>query len=184
MVLDQKRQVVCIFFQRNDAKHVVDELISAGFSSDGISIVAKDGDGNAPSSEYRTIDSNRDEVRAEAATGAVTGSMLGAIVGFLAGVGILTVPGVGWVIAGSIAGTTVVTTLTGFGIGAVVGSLISTLANLGKTCIWAEAASERFTQGEYLMIVEGTEFEVHYAEVLLQQPKFKKLWILLKAAGY
>jgi len=57
-------------------------------------------------------------------------------------------------------GTALAATLIGAGIGVATGGLIEALANLGITDSPARAYSDRFSECEYLVMVNGTDDEV------------------------
>ena len=131
MVLEQHSRATGKFLNRQDAEHAIEELNSAGFPMDQISLVAKDPDFDEQLE--RTIMSEHFWYKAKEGTatcGSITGSMLGAIGGCLVGIGLVAVPGVGLVLAVGTSGAALASTLTGTGIGIVGGNLISALAGL------------------------------------------------------
>jgi len=174
MVLGQKRHAIGRFSNRLDAEHALNELHSAGFTVAQISIVAK----------YTDYEHQRDDgtcinehVGNEAHAGAITGGMLGAVLGCLVGLGMLVVPGVGLIVAVGTSGTAVGMTLAGAGIGVTGGGLISTLASLKIFSNTARVNIAPCLRGEYLLMVDGTNDEVHRAEFILSKSCSSKVWI-------
>ena len=114
MVLSQHRCAVGSFFNHIDMEHALNELKSAGFPMEQISIIAKDVDCD----ELNGLNKNTQFGRVPICT--IAGSMLGAIGGCLVGLGILAVPGVIVVVATS--GTALAATFVGTGLGIPSGS--------------------------------------------------------------
>jgi hypothetical protein len=178
MVLGQHRRAVGTFYNRIDAEHALNELLGAGFPIDRISVVAKDADhddqlAGAVMSEhvwYKALDGT-------ATSGSITGSMLGAIGGCLVGLGLVAVPGVGPFVAVATSGTALAATLIGAGIGVATGGLIEALADLGITDSPARAYSDRFSQCEYLVMINGTDDEVCRADSILSRSYSSKVWV-------
>src|SRR5262245_16461327 len=116
----QSQSVVGIFDQRSEAGSAVRELINIGFRREDISLIA----GNASGGHAKpTVTS--DEGMSGTAAGAGTGAVVGGIGGLLVGIGTLTIPGVGPVIAAG----PLITTLLGAGVGAAAGGLIGALVD-------------------------------------------------------
>lgn len=168
MVLGQERCAVGTFPNRQDMEYALNELNSAGFPMEQISVVAKDAEKDDQLG--RAGISDRVEDTASGATQcAIAGSMLGAMSGCFVGLGILAVPGVGPIIAVGTFGTALAATLVGTGIGLVSGCLIDTLAGLGIL---------RYqSRSEYLVIVDGTYDEVLRAESILSKSYPSKVWV-------
>lgn len=93
-----------------DAEVAVRELEGAGISPDEISIIAPDGSQRSP-----------------AATGVSIGAAVGGIGGFLAGIGAITVPGLGPVVSAG----WLVSTLTGAAAGGMAGGVLEAFADAG-----------------------------------------------------
>jgi len=191
MVLGQKRRAVGRFSNRLTAEKAFSQLNRAGFSVAQISIVAKyadydaqlDGVGISDCAETETQRSAGGssggalpQAQSKTAAGAITGGMLGAVVGCLVGLGMLTVPGIGAVLAVGTSGTALATTLGGGGVGVVSGGLISALAGLKILPNRSRVDSDRYLQGEYLVMVDVTNDEVHRAESILSRAS-SKVWV-------
>lgn len=93
------------------------------------------------------------------------------------GIGVLVVPGVGPIVAVATSGTALAGTLAGAGIGLASGGLISALAGLGMTLGRASVESDRFSQDEYLVMVNGTDDEMSRAESILSSSYSSKVWV-------
>jgi hypothetical protein len=111
-----------IFKTTAQAERAVDMLISAGFRSDDISVLAPD---------QRTTKDFAAEKNTKApegaTTGAAAGGAIGGTLGLLAGIGALAIPGLGpFIAAGPIMGA-----LAGLGAGAATGGLIGALVGMG-----------------------------------------------------
>jgi uncharacterized membrane protein len=169
MVLGQKRCAVGTFPNRQDMEYALNELNSAGFPIKQISLVAKDADFDVQLGRAGISDRVEDTASG-APQCAITLSMIGATCGCFGGLaGILAVPGVGPIIAVGTFVTTLAATLVGTGIGLVSGFLIDTLAGLETL--------EYQSQGEYLVIVDGTDDEVLRAESILSKSYSSKVWV-------
>ena len=168
MDLEQHKRAVVILYNRIDAEHALKNLVGSGFSIKQISVVTKDADIDTQLDIPGIKDSLWYKAKEGNATGAtITGSMLGALGGCLIGIGFLAIPGINLVAVG--ASGMVATTLAGAGIGVVTGGLIETLACLKITSDQASNDDNRFSLGEYLVIVNGTEEEVRRAESILSR---------------
>ena len=92
-------------------------------------------------------DFDRDPVDEGATTGAEVGAGLGAAGGLLAGLGILTIPGFGPVVATGWLFATAIGALAGAGIGAATGGLVGTLTSAGISEAEAHALVEKVRSG-------------------------------------
>lgn len=163
------KRAIGVFSHRRDAEVAITELRDAGFSLNQVSIIAKDtnGQGIAGVDVDRNVGAgNKADDGAKA--GAATGGVLGGLTGLLVGLGTLAIPGIGPVIAGGAVATALATTLTGGAIGAAAGSIVGALAGLGIPEDKARVYGDRFQRGDYLVILDGTEAEIHQAEAILK----------------
>jgi len=119
------KTVVGYFDQYAQAQNAVRALVDAGFSRSDISLVASDQTGEYAKSSMAT--STDPDSTSYTAAGAGTGAILGGIGGLLVGIGALTLPGIGPVIAAG----PLATTLLGAGVGAAAGGLIGILMDVG-----------------------------------------------------
>jgi hypothetical protein len=110
------------------AHQVVRELENNGFRREDIGLMASDVRGEY--SRYmgdRPSEMQADAVGENAAEGAGIGAVMGGIGGLVVGLGLLTIPGIGPVLAAG----PLATALAGAGIGAAAGGLIGALTGLG-----------------------------------------------------
>ncbi|MEH2362245.1 histidine kinase [Nostoc sp.] len=164
------RRAIGVFSHRRDAEAALTELRDAGFPLSTVSIIAKDtnGQGIAGVDVDRKVGTGNkadDGVK----TGAATGGVLGGLTGLLVGLGTLAIPGVGPVIAGGAVATALATTAAGGAIGAAAGGIVGGLVGLGIPEDRARVYSDRFQRGDYLVIIDGTEAEIHQAEAILNR---------------
>jgi hypothetical protein len=162
--LHRNKRAIGVFYNRRDAEGALTELRDAGFSMNQVSVIAKDtGDRDIAGAN---VGNKADE---GAKTGAVTGATVGGLTGLLVGLGTLAIPGVGPVIVAGEVATALATALTGSAIGAAAGGIVGGLTGLGIPENEARIYSDRFNKGHYLVMVEGTDAEVHDAEKVLKR---------------
>lgn len=135
--------VVGVFPSVDRAEAAYRELIDAGIAPDEISVMARD--------EIRSgelVDADRREPGGSgAAVGMGAGAALGGLGGLLVGLGLLTIPGIGPVLAaGPLAAA-----LAGAGFGAVGGALVGALVDLGVSEDEAQQFAEAVRRGGILL---------------------------------
>lgn len=116
--------VVALYDDFDTARRVVEEMVSAGFDREDISIVANDASGNMSSSIKSG--GHHDDVSGGEGAG------FGAIVGGLIGLGVALIPGIGPVVA---AGPLAAALMAGIGAaaGAATGGIAASLIDLGMS---------------------------------------------------
>lgn len=116
--------VVALYDDFNTARRVVEELVSAGFDRDDISVVANDASGSMGGS--LKLKHDEDDVKAGEGAG------FGAVVGGLIGLGVALIPGIGPVVA---AGPLAAALMAGIGAaaGAATGGVAASLIDLGMS---------------------------------------------------
>jgi hypothetical protein len=156
------RNVVALYDDFQIANNVVRELTDAGFPRDNISIVANNSRGElgTTTTTGREAGNVADETGAGAGVGAGIGAAVGGVGGLLVGLGALTIPGIGPVIAaGPLA--VALSTLTGAGVGAVAGGvtggLLGALIGLGIPEEEAEFYAEGVRRGGVLVTVQADD---------------------------
>lgn len=154
------KTVVGMFDDLSDAHEVVQDLMDAGFTRDDVSLVAHD-----RSSEYGTyLDRDVDDDVAEStATGAIAGGAIGGLAGLLVGLGALTIPGIGPVVAAG----PIVAGLTGAGIGAAAGGIFGALVGWGIPESEAELYAEGVRRGGTIVAVRAPENQVERAVAIM-----------------
>ena len=162
--------VLGVFDSRDNASKAIDDLRSAGYSSDQISLVTRD---TAELREWRELQDA--DVAGDTAKGAIAGGAVGALAGLLLGVGAITLPPLGGVlIAGPLAGALGISTagasaLAGAGLGAAGGGIIGALTNLGISPEEAEIYQRLIIdEGILLGVDENMNSENKASEILRQ----------------
>jgi hypothetical protein len=139
-----------IFKTRSQAESCVDALLSGGFRSDDISVLAPDQD---TTKELATEKNTK--APEGTATGATAGGAVGGTLGLLAGIGALAIPGLGpFIAAGPIMGA-----LAGMGVGAAAGGLIGALVGMGIPEYEAKRYEGRVKDGGILVSVHCDDSE-------------------------
>jgi uncharacterized membrane protein len=141
-----EKKIVGVFHTEQEAIKAIEDLKQQGYSSDDISIIAKNHD---------HIDNVEEETGTKAAdglaTGAATGGVLGGVTGLLAGIGALAIPGIGPFLAAG----PIVATLTGAAIGAGAGGLVGGLVGMGMTEDEARQYDTYVNEGNILVLVDA-----------------------------
>lgn len=155
--------VTAVFNDRNDAIAAVRELKAAGVPEREISLVSNrvEGQGEERASGDRLVDNNMAETGA--ADGAAIGGVLGGGAGLLAGLGALTIPGLGPVIAAG----WLVTTAVGAAVGASGGGIIGALVGAGVDNDDAQVYVEGIKRGGTLVSARVADDEVPTVEAIM-----------------
>ncbi|MGB3312031.1 MAG: general stress protein [Nodosilinea sp.] len=167
----QKRRAVGLFSTRQEAERAMHRLRDTGFHMDHISIVAKSGEGLRDlTSDNDNYDPNKpksEQAKGGAGAGATAGAATGGAIGLIGSLGVLAIPGVGPIAE---VGFLLATTLLGGGIGAASGGLLGALIGWGVPEDQANHYNDRVhNNGDYLVLVEGTEQEIQAAESVLSE---------------
>lgn len=140
--------VAGVFKDQSDAQDALNQLKSAGFTPEQVSVVAKD------TNETKTMVENSDMEGASTSgmgTGALLGGLTGGVAGWLVGIGALAIPGIGPIVAaGALA-----TTLGGAAVGAVAGGLIGALVDAGIPDEDARAYETHVREGRILITAQA-----------------------------
>lgn len=166
MIPNHYQRAVGVFANRQRAETALQELRNAGFAMDRVSVITRD-----RTAEFVTdagvVPGVGNKVDESATAGAVTGGALGTLTGLLVGLGAIAIPGLGPVVVGGAAATALITTLTGGVVGAASGGLLGALLGLGIPEEQAKIYRDRIHQGDYLVMIEGSEPEIRHAEAFL-----------------
>ncbi|MEA5534654.1 general stress protein [Crocosphaera sp. XPORK-15E] len=177
MILQQRR-AVGIFPSYEATEIALRELKENGFLMDRVSVVGHDMNrytevtGANTSNRLRDVgnlDSNEKEVPQTAAKGTVAGGAVGGITGLLVGLGIAAIPGIGPIMLAGAAATAIATTISGTVIGAAAGTLAGGLVGLGIPADRAKIYSDRVSDGDYLVMVEGSEADIDLAKSIFDK---------------
>lgn len=155
------RTTAALYDSISDARNVVQELVDNGFPRDDISLIAQNSEGQTEG----VTGQEQENIADGTATGAGIGAALGGLGGLLVGLGALTIPGVGPIIAAG----PIATTLLGAGIGAVGGGVIGALVDLGMPDEEAGYFAEGIRRGGALVSVETTDERIDEAIAILRR---------------
>jgi hypothetical protein len=149
------------------ARHVVDDLVRAGFGRENISLVAADSERAYSPYVDRAGDSVIREVSdgSEVAEGAGIGALIGGLGGLLVGLGALAIPGIGPVIAAG----PIVAAITGAGLGAVTGGMVGALIDLGIPDTQAQLYAEGVRRGYNMVAVHTPESRADQARLIMDR---------------
>jgi len=156
------KTVVGTYDNVQTAYAVANDLISAGYSRNDISVIANDAN-----SEYaRYTDANYVDSTDDVAKGAGIGAAIGGLGGLLVGLGALAIPGVGPVIAAG----PLLAALTGAGVGAVTGGIVGALVDLGIPDEEAHIYSEGLRRGHVLVIAQVPDSSATAVTGMMERP--------------
>src|SRR6187399_34338 len=145
-----KKSVFCIATSRNQADQIVDQLKTANFSNNDISVLFPD------KGTTRDFAHEKNTKAPEGAVaGAGTGGVIGGALGWIVGIGALAIPGVGPFIAAG----PIMAALSGAAVGAAVGGIAGGLIGLGIPELEAKRYAEKLEKGNYLIAVHTDESE-------------------------
>lgn len=162
------KTVVGLFDTAGEAEQVVRALVDSGFNRNEISVIANDARGeHGRAHEVGT--SRGDAVAEGAGAGAVGGTVLGGAVGLLVGVGLLTIPGIGPVLAAGPLAAALGSTALGAGIGAAAGGLVGSLVGAGVPESQANYYAEGVRRGGTLVSIRADEGMAERAYQVMQR---------------
>lgn len=168
-VTGTNRRAVGVFRTRAETEDALQELRRADYPMNKLSVIARDADKHDDIAGVGVKDPVGNKADEGAATGAATGGALGTLTGLLVGLGALAIPGIGPVMLAGATATTLATTLAGTAIGAAAGGLLGGLVGLGIPEDRARVYNERVSRGEYLVLVDGSDDDIHRAETVLHR---------------
>jgi hypothetical protein len=131
--------------------NIIDQLLSAGFTKDDISVLFPDRKATKDFAYEKHT-----KAPEGATTGVISGGVLGGILGLLAGVGALAIPGLGpFTAAGPI-----MALLSGAAVLGFVGGLVGLLVGLGVPEYEAKRYEDKIRKGHILMAVSTMNSEL------------------------
>jgi hypothetical protein len=133
-----------LYYSRSQADSAVTLFQNAGYRPTDISMLAPENIGN----KDLAIEKNSKGPEG-ATTGVVSGAVVGGAVGWLAGIGLLTIPGVGPLLAAG----PIVAALAGVGAGGAVGGITGALVGLGIPEYEAKRYEGRIRDGGTLLSI-------------------------------
>src|SRR5438874_2589279 len=144
------KAVFCIATSEAQAEIIVTQLKESGFSYSDISVLFPDKAGSRHFAHEQHT-----KAPEGAAAGAGTGGVLGGALGWLAGIGALSIPGLGpFIAAGPIMGA-----LSGAAVGATAGGLVGALIGMGIPEYEAKRYEGKLREGRILMSVHSESAE-------------------------
>ncbi|MHB1293946.1 MAG: hypothetical protein ACYC4R_03015 [Anaerolineae bacterium] len=154
------KTVIALYDKLGDAQSALQDLTDSGFSNRDISLMRRH------EGEERARDMDRGNKAAEGAgIGAGIGAVLGGAGGLLVGLGLLTIPGIGPVLAaGPLAAA-----LAGAGVGAAGGALVGALVGLGVPEEQAQYYAEGVRRGGTLVAVKADSAMTEMATSVLRR---------------
>ena len=157
------KQAIGTFSNSQDAEQALTELKNQGFPMHKLSVITKSsGDDQSLDSQSVKQPSMK---RAEGAkTGAIAGSVGVGSLALVVGLTSLLIPGIGQVLAVE----SLLATFFGSGIAATAGGLYGALQGWLVPEEQAKIYSDRFNQGDYLIIMKAVESEIQIAESVLK----------------
>src|SRR5512141_1864776 len=145
-----KKSVFCIATSRGQADQIVDQLKTANFSNNDISVLFPD------KGTTRDFAHEKNTKAPEgAATGAGTGGVVGGALGLLLGIGALAIPGLGPFIAAG----PIMAALGGAAVGATVGGVTGALVGMGIPEYEAKRYEGKIRKGSILISVHTDDSE-------------------------
>src|SRR5580692_9773241 len=145
-----KKSVFCIAISRDQAERIVDNLKTAGFSNNDISVLFPD---RATTHDF--AHEKHTKAPEGIATGAGSGGVIGGALGWLAGIGALAIPGVGPFIAAG----PILAALSGAAVGATVGGIAGGLIGMGIPELEAKRYEGKIKAGNILLSVHTQDGE-------------------------
>ncbi|OUL36119.1 hypothetical protein BV372_08620 [Nostoc sp. T09] len=164
-----------VFVNSQKIEQAINELKAANFPMEQVSVIAKDVEQGEHLGEAQMSDGPRptfgDRIGDQDVntTGPVADTLTATTWGsFLVGLSSLALPGLGAVLAAGSVGVALVSSVAGVAVSAAANqNLLKALGDLGIPEERARVYSDRLQQSYYLLIVDGTEAEIHRAEPIL-----------------
>lgn len=169
MVLNPQKRAVGLFPSIEKAAVALCDLKSAGFPMKNISAIARKRNQIRSITPHNiTITPLDHPVQGPGLAAALTGGSLGIVLGLLVSLSILALSGIGPVILAGVEAVSVGTVLVAGGaIGAATGGLVGHLVAGGMSTDRAHRYWERVIQGDYLLILTGSDRELALASRIL-----------------
>ena len=156
----KKKAVFGIYDSRAEAESAANRILESGFSRDDVSVLMSD---TQSTKDFATKKNTK--APEGTTTGGVIGGAAGGVLGLLAGIGSLSIPGLGPLIAAG----PIMAVLAGIGSGGVVGGIIGALVGMGIPEYEAKRYEGRVKEGGVLLSVHcDTGEEVDRAKSLLE----------------
>lgn len=161
------KTVVGLFDTLEAAQQAIHALIEEGFTRDNISLVTHDAEGKHATHMQKAERSG--ETSEGAGFGATGGGVVGGIAGLLVGIGALSIPGIGPVIAAGPLAAAIGMTAAGAGLGAAAGGIVGALVGAGIPEREANSYAEGVRRGGTMVIVQAADIMVDRAYSIMQR---------------
>jgi hypothetical protein len=157
---DKNTAVFGIYKSSTQAEMAVSRILAGGFAQNDISVLIPDNESTKAFAHEKNTKAPEGTT-----TGVTAGGVVGGALGLLAGIGALSIPGLGpFIAAGPIMGA-----LAGLGVGGTVGGLIGALVGMGIPEYEAKRYEGRVKDGGVLLSVHcDTSDEISRAKDLLK----------------
>ncbi|MGJ5634162.1 general stress protein [Nostoc sp. CALU 1950] len=168
MITKDTIRALGVFANSQQIEQAINELKTANFPMEKVSVIAKDvkqGD-NLGETQVSDRIGNQDVNTTGAVGDTLTATTWGSA---LLGLSSLALPGLGAVLAAGSVGIALVSSVAGVAVGAAANqNLLKALGDLGIPEERARVYSDRLQQSYYLLILEGSEEEIHRVEPILR----------------
>lgn len=170
MVVSNQNRAIGVALNHQEVDSILEKLQSANFPLNQVSVIAKD---LQPNDQFEGVETS-DHLAGQStenptglpADGVTTATWSTLLVGLTS----LSIPGAGPILAAGTLGVSLITGLAGIGMGVVANNnLIQAFKNLGVPEEKARLYSDRLIQGNYLILLEGTEDEINRASQAFSQ---------------
>ncbi|NMG10393.1 general stress protein [Brasilonema sp. UFV-L1] len=170
MAVSNQKRAVGVFGNRKAAEQALNELKDSGFSMEKVSIIAKNVDQGEQLANAQVTSRVGDE-NVSTATGVVADTLAATTWGsILVGLTSLALPSIGAVLAAGSVAVALASSVGGVAVGAAAShNLVKALADLGIPEERARHYGDRLHQGDFMVIVDGTDEEIQPAEAVLRK---------------
>ncbi|MBC1220114.1 general stress protein [Nostoc sp. UCD121] len=168
MITKDTIRALGVFANSQQIEQAISELKTANFPMEKVSVIAKDVEQGDRVGEAQISDriGNQDVNTTGAVGETLTATTWGSA---LLGLSSLALPGLGAVLAAGSVGVALVSSVAGVAVGAAANqNLLKALGDLGIPEEKARVYSDRLQQSYYLLILEGSEEEIHRVEPKLR----------------
>ncbi|WP_445633934.1 General stress protein 17M-like domain-containing protein [Nostoc sp. DSM 114161] len=168
MITKDTIRAVGVFANSQNIEQAINDLKTANFPLEKVSVIVKDAEKGEKLGEAQISDRiNNQDVNTTGAVGdTLTATSWGTL---LVGLSSLALPSLGAVLAAGSVGVALVSSVAGVAVGAAANqNLLKALGDLGIPEDRARVYSDRLQQSYYLVILEGSEEEIHRVEPILR----------------
>ncbi len=156
MERNRNSKVFGVYQNEEDARKALESLMEMGYSSEQISVVSRSRDTDRIEGvEGDTLEDTA--VESGLKGGAAAGAAIGGVGGLLAGLGLLTIPGIGPILAAGPVAATLGGILAGGAVGGAAGSIGGAIADSGVPEEEKRYIEERFEAGDIIIYVDADE---------------------------